>query len=214
MTPAMNSRLRTMAAAVMLTALGGCAGAHSYKQTLDAYLAARQAGDVELAGRHLSPDARIWFDVKTGPGRPKSLTGGWGAWDIEMNAVNTYDEVVITDDSISATFHERNDFSRLIGFPGWRSRSTFWFDEQGRIVEQLYVPLPQHPPQRVCFEAPLQWARLHRADELEVIYPNDRFEPSAESGRRWRALLIEWRNAVGLPIPDEVITRRANQRTQ
>lgn len=200
-------RVRTATAAATVAAiagLGGCTTKHPYQATLDRYLAARQAGRVDDASACLSPDARIWFEQKTGPGRPKSLTGGWGAWDVEMNAANTYDNVVITGDTLAATFHEQNDFSRLIGFPGWRSRSTFWFDDQGRISEQLYVPLPQHPPQQACFDPALDWAREHRPDELAGIYPNDQFEPSTETARRWRALLIEWRTAEGLPIPESV----------
>lgn len=204
----MLSRLSASATLVALIALaGGCATTHPHQRTLDAYLAARQAGDIDAARRHLAPDARIWFGEKTGPGRPKTLTGGWGAWDIEMHAVNTYDDVAITDETIAATFHERNDFSRLIGFPGWRSRSTFWLDEHDRISEQLYEPLPQHPPQSACFDAPLEWARQHRPDVLAEIYPDDQFAPSTETARRWRELLIDWRTDTGLPIPEAIRAR-------
>ncbi len=193
--------IRTVAIAIVTIASGtGCSSRHSYQRTLDSYLAAKQAGDAKQAATYLAPDARIWFDEKTGPGRPKSPISGWGAWDLELNAVNTYSDVEIVGNSLTALFHEQNDFSRLIGFPGWRSRSTYWFDEQGRIAEQLYEPMAQHPPMQAYFDAPLRWARTHHADELAAIYPEEQFRPNTDTARRWRTLLLAWRAETGLPI--------------
>ena len=60
----------------------GEAGPNSRIATVEAFRAARRAGDLELARSFLAPDPRVWYDAQEGDGAPWTLEGGrWKAWD-------------------------------------------------------------------------------------------------------------------------------------
>ena len=43
------------------------------------------------------------------------------------------------------------------------------------------------------------WARAHEPDEYAYLRPNGRIDPSGDRAPRTRALLLRWREAIGLP---------------
>ena len=72
----------------------------------------------------------------------------------------------------------------------------------GMVTAVLYQPMPITPSMNECFKPALEWVRHTHAEDLKAIYPKDQFAPSAETARRWRELLIEWRKTTGKPAID------------
>ena len=168
------------------------------RSQMEAFIEAVKSGEVggDAKEKFLSPHARIWFDQKTGPGNPLGISP-WREWDKVLNAHHDAESADSHVNAVTVTARETNDFSRLIDFPGWRAKSTYWFDAEGRIIEQLYEPMDVTPSFRECFKPALDWMTANKPEELRAIYPGNDFAPSADTAARWRAALIEWRAATG-----------------
>jgi hypothetical protein len=151
----------------------------------------------------LAPDARSWFDERTGPGDPYALEGRWSGWDAYFHTKNTYSEWTQGRDSVTASGEEMNDFYRLIERSPTRFRATWWLDAPGRIAGFLYEPRGAVVPGDRFAEAK-DWARREKPSELEYLMPNGRIDPSGDRPQRFRALLEEWRRAAKLPALDLV----------
>jgi len=41
---------------------------------------------------------------------------------------------------LSLRINEKNDFTKLIKFPGWKATEIVTFDDSGLIAEAMYVP--------------------------------------------------------------------------
>ncbi len=165
---------------------------------MDAFIEALQARDRAKMDSFYAAHARGWFDQKTGEGTPIAASP-WRAWDDELHVHRAIGSARIEANKVVVISSEINDFARLIDFPGWRATTTYWFNADGRITEKLYEPIDVKPSMRECFAPALDWARQHKAEELKAIYPDEQFAPTAESAKRWRDLLVEWRKATGKP---------------
>ena len=56
------------------------------------FVAARKRGDEAAASALMAPDARIWWEAKTGPGEPWTLGGKWNGWDSYFHSTNEYSD--------------------------------------------------------------------------------------------------------------------------
>lgn len=165
---------------------------------MEAFIDAAKSDDRSKMESFFAADARIWFDQKTGPGSSVAVSP-WRAWDDELHAQHVVESAAMDANTVRITSTETNDFARLIDFPGWRATSTYWFNGKGEITAQLYEPMDTTPSFRESFKPALEWTRANRPGELHAIYPNNDFAPSADTAKRWRAVLIEWRQATGKP---------------
>jgi hypothetical protein len=104
--------------------------------------------------------------------------------------------------SVLVVAHEISDFARLVEFSGSRAFVDYDFNAEGMVTSVLYRPMPIMPSMSDCFKPALEWVRQTHAEDLKTIYPKDQFAPNAETARRWRELLIEWRKATGKPDID------------
>ncbi len=172
--------LRLPVPAVLL-ALAACAvpapaEEHALIARTKAFRAARESGEVEAASSYLSEDPRQWFETREGPGRPWKLDGPWKRWDET----------------------EINDFYRLIERPASPVRLTWFWNDQGLLEGFLVAAMPHERASDRLGEAQA-WARQQRPDELAYLMPAGRLDPSGDRPERWKALLLEWRAAAGLP---------------
>lgn len=175
--------------------------------TVEAFRAARAAGDTEAAGELMAPDARLWFGAREGAGRPWDLDAGgpWAVWDEHFGGHSEPDgpwEVELEGRAVSAVMVEHNDYYRLTESAPGRWRGTYYLDEVGRIEGFLVARIPgveRDPGRTAEFEA---WAREHDPDEAAYLMPGGEIDPSGDRPARMRALLERWRAAVGLPPPE------------
>ena len=185
----------TIAAVLVgLSLCGGCL--HPLERRLTDYRAAKKRGDYETAAKYLAQDARIWFDKKEGPGHPLRARGGpYKDWDKEFRAVSTRRNVRVQGRTVTYISSEINDFYRLIERVPMDARVTYFFDEENKITGMLYAglsPKSKRPPDRKSeFEA---WTAKHYPGLLDS---EDMKIP--RNPKRWRELLVEWREDAGLP---------------
>lgn len=159
------------------------------------------AKDRETALGLLSPDYKIWFGKKEGAGISKQEVARMLEWDFALNPRRRIEELRINGREVVVRAHEDNDFSLLIGYPGWDAVSTFTVDHTGLITSQLYVPKQGQAGWKPYLEKALPWLREHRAEALARIYPNNRLSQTTESAREWVKNLRDWRAATGQPDP-------------
>ncbi len=76
---------------------------------------------------------------------------------------------------------------------------NFRFTPDGKIKEELVILLGSGPSFEEKLQPALDWLGTNYPDDLAEIYPNNQFVFSGENAIRWRKLLIEWREDVGLP---------------
>lgn len=182
------------AVAVSIACLAGCM--HPYRQTIDAYRAAKKVGDYKTASSYMADDARIWFGEKEGPGNALTAKGGpYRNWDKEFHSTSTKKNYETGDHTLSYTSFEINDYYRMIDRTPTPARVTYYFNDDGKITGMLYRglnPGKQRPPDRRCeFDRWVEKKYPGLIESEEMNIPNN--------PRRWRELLVEWRADVGLP---------------
>ena len=170
-------------------------------EIVEAFRAAREAGRLEEARSYLGPDPRIWYDRREGEGAPWRLGGGrFAAWDEHFQGVTERATPwVVEADRVWADMAETNDYYRLLERPEpgiWRA--TYFLDGQGRIAGFMVSGVPGREPspsRRKEFEA---WAREQDPVESEYLMPGGSLDPTGDRAPRMRALILRWREAVGL----------------
>jgi hypothetical protein len=143
----------------------------------------------------LAPGYRYWFKSRDGAGESAAehLRPGW---DSELHATLRADSIGARGGHVTARVHEDNDFSRLIGHPGWDALLSLEVDEGGAIVTEVYQPLENAPSWRPYLQRALPWLREHRSAALDRDFAGGRLVESRESAREWRAMLKAWRQAM------------------
>jgi len=163
-----------------------------------ALLEARKGGDEAAARALMSPDARIWWEKREGPGQPWGLVSKWSGWDAYFHSQNDYTDFRETGDTVAASGVEINDFYRLIERPPQRFRATWWLDSAGKIAGFLYEPRGSTVPGEDRLDQFKAWARKEKPAELEYLMPGGQFDPTGDRPQRFHAILLEWRKAAGL----------------
>jgi hypothetical protein len=179
--------------------LGAATPTFEPKKWLDQYLEVKHQRNLEAQKKLIAPGARIWYVEKVGEGFAIDLDDEGSQWDRVLNASLTYTNPVVSGDTITADFLERNDFYRLAGISAWKAKITFRFDAQGRIVEELYVPDKSQPGSKEYLKPFVEWARKNQPEVLEKIYPKGRFHRTGETAKMWVKALTDWRKATGQP---------------
>ena len=185
----MESYKRRVWLALALIALLRCASSRTPAATVQRYL---HATSLDEAASVLGPDYRLWFEERRGAGIDRTATLTMLQWDYALHTRHRVDDLQVHGKEVVATVHEDNDFSLLLGFPGWDATSTFMTDDSGHIVSQLYVPKPGQPDWRPYLDAPLAWIREHEPEVLPRIFPNGKLNQSAEGAKEWVRVLRAW----------------------
>lgn len=143
-------RSRTPVFAVLLSALGVAQGTASSEENVvnepraNAYVAAVEsllsARTVDDALRLFAPDYRLYFYDDEGEGIARDGVAAMLQWEHALNP-RRYDRALAVERNLlTGRVYEGNDFTRLIGFPGWEGRISFWFDDEGRIQSSSTSP--------------------------------------------------------------------------
>ena len=103
------------------------------------------APSTELKAKLMADNYRSYFMKKEGKGDDKtaSLTS-FHNWDGQLNPDVKILRHQSKDNIWFVQFNEQNDFSKLIGFPGWKGSMSVTFDSNGLIAETIYFPDSTH----------------------------------------------------------------------
>ncbi|MEE8154431.1 MAG: DUF1573 domain-containing protein [Phycisphaerales bacterium] len=176
---------------------------HPLYAKLLGYREARKARDAERIADFLADESRIWFDKKEGPGtlRKASGDGPWAEWDREMKSTGTTHEYSVNGNELLTVVSETNDYYKLLDRKPTPYQITYWFDDDERIEGMLVSSLPKEPETKGRYDQFKAWADEQHPGVLDELQPEGKIIPSKENAIRWRKLLIEWREDVGLPVP-------------
>ena len=165
------------------------------QQTFESYRNALNNHDIEKALSFLAENFKlvfIDFDMTMTKEQVVDVLG----WDAGANGKVTHGELQIFENTIASIFSEQNDFLKLIDIPELKAKITYEFGEDGLIEQQLYEALPNQPSFEKRMRPAVEWAMVHRKEELAVIYPHNQMVFNEEMARRWVALLQEWHTAT------------------
>jgi hypothetical protein len=162
------------------------------KDVIDTYLEATNHHNIDDALDLLADDFTLDFEGTEFSIRKQDMPDVLG-WDKGVNGHVEFDDLRLEGDSVKGQFTERNEFLELLGIKELKSENTFIVDESGRISKQLYKANPGQPSFIEKLQPAIQWARQHRPDVLDRIYPDNQMQYNEEMGTRWVQLLREWR---------------------
>jgi outer membrane murein-binding lipoprotein Lpp len=178
--------------------LAGCANERLVRR-VQAYHLAHTSGDLAAESAALSPDARTWYESRSGAGEPlrPGRTGRYAHWDTFFHSRSTFSDWIVCGREVTATVHETNDFYRLLDWKPNPYQMTWWFDDRDRITGVMVRSLPGKETSRM--EEFRAWAAVHDPTEIEYLMPKGKLDPTGDRPERWKALLVRWREAAGLP---------------
>jgi hypothetical protein len=167
---------------------------------VQAFCAAREAGDFETCKQLVDDDPRQWWDAREGEGSPMKFGAGrWSAWDEHFRGKSEQvTDWVVDGEAVWADFFEINDYFLLTERGGGYWRSTYFFDANGKISGSMVSAVAGRPTPKGRgreFEA---WARAAHPQEAEYLMPGGNIDPTGDRAPRMRALLNEWRETVSL----------------
>lgn len=173
-----------------------CSMAMSNTQRVQAYRAAHERGDVSAEAAFLAPDAKMFYEERTGAG--DALTAGrsgrYAHWDEFFHSTSTLTEWMEEGNAVTATVYETNDFYQLLDWKPKPYRMTWRFDANGHITDALVQSLPGEATRGRLNEFQ-EWARANHPEELEYLMPNGRIDPTGDRAERFKKILTEWRAA-------------------
>jgi hypothetical protein len=91
-------------------------------------------------------------------------------------------------------FNEQNDFSKLIGYPGWKGTELISFNSKKKIQQVIYIPNDANPNYKKWLEPAIAWLKKNKPNELDEVYKNGKLVQSAATAKKWVSLLKTWRN--------------------
>lgn len=174
---------------------------HRWIRLAREYRRAVTAGDTARVDELQAPGARIWFEEKSGPGRPLNTKGKgpWAQWDTFFRARSEQSDYVIQGNAVRFTNVESNDWFRLVERVPLPYHIFYFFDDDDRISGKLVQAIEgrERSPDRLDeFEA---WAAEKHPGLIEKLMPDGRIDPRPENARLWKTHLLEWRAEAGLP---------------
>lgn len=158
-----------------------------------AYRDAHTRGDIAAEAQFLAPNARIWYEQKTGGGDP--LTAGrsdrYKHWDEFFHSHSELRDWRVDGNAVTATVHETNDFYRLLDWKPVPYTMTWWLNADGLITGAMVQRGKGKATNRLDeFRA---WANVYRPAELDYLMPGGKLDPTGDRAERWKAILLEWR---------------------
>jgi hypothetical protein len=161
-----------------------------YSAKINSYL---NAADTLTKSMYMADNFHSFFMNKNGVGKNRTQAlESFQNWDGPMHPDVKILSYSFHDSIWLVTFNEQNDFSKLIGFPGWKGTTTFTFNAAGLIKETVYIPdstnLSYHP----FLQLALVWLQKDKPEALDEVYQNGKLIQTEATAVKWRTLLQEW----------------------
>jgi hypothetical protein len=165
---------------------------NKYLKEINVYL---NASTKEEKSKYMAEDFHSHFMTNDGSGKNKSesLTS-FQSWDGPLHPDIQIINYSFHDSIWKITFNEQNDFTKPIGFPGWKGATTFTFNSAGLIKETLYVPDSANLSYRPYLKPALDWLQKNMPGELSEVYQNNKLIQTEATAIKWSALLKKWKS--------------------
>ena len=166
-----------------------------YLHRIKTYLSASTR---ESKGRFLSDDFQSFFLEWKGEGKNKTTAlQSFLNWDAPLHPDVSVTSYKAHANTWTVQFVEQNDFSKLIGFPGWKGTETIIFNGKKKIREVLYVPDEDNPPYKKWLQPAVDWLQQNKSTELSELYKGGKLIQTPEAASKWVELLQLWRKETG-----------------
>ena len=163
-----------------------------YLKKIDSYL---NASSVAVKSKYMSEDYQSFFMEKKGAGEGKEAAlQSFQNWDGPLNPDVKILAYAGKDGYWVIKFKEQNDFSKLIGFPGWKGSMIIRFNANDLIGETIYVPDPANPSYKPWLQPALDWLEKNFPEELKTVYENKKLVKNEISAHKWKFLLKKWKD--------------------
>jgi len=163
----------------------------TYLHRINFYLNAHSVKD---RGRYLSNDYHSFFMETKGQGKDRThALQSFSNWDAPLHPDVTILNYTVNGDNWSTEINEQNDFSKLIGFPGWKATEIIKFNPKGKISEVTYLPNEDNPDYKKWLEPAIQWLQKNKPFELNEIYKEESLVQTPQTATKWIELLRQWR---------------------
>jgi hypothetical protein len=164
----------------------------SHLKKINCYL---NASTINEKAKYMAEDYRSFFMNKKGNGKSKTeALQSFQNWDAPMHPDITVISYSFLDSIWQVTFNEQNDFTKPIGFPGWKGTTTFVFNSAGLIKETIYVPDSANLSYKPFLQPALDWLQKNKPAELNEVYQNGKLVQTEEAANKWRTLLRTWQS--------------------
>ena len=153
------------------------------------------ASDTAEKSKYMANNFRSFFMSKEGSGKNKSQAlQSFQNWDGPMHPDIKIINYTFHDSIWTVTFNEQNDFTKPIGFPGWKGTTTFVFNAEGLIQETVYVPDSTNISYKPFLQPALNWLQQNMPTELIEVYQNGKLIQTETAAIKWRILLQKWQS--------------------
>jgi hypothetical protein len=162
-----------------------------YLKKIIAYL---NAPTVEAKSKYMAENYRSYFLEKKDSGQDKkSALQSFQNWDGQLNPDIKISQYRVHNKDWLITFNEQNDFSKLIGFPGWKGSMDISFDDAGLIVQTIYIPDSTNPAYKPFLQPAIDWLQKNMPTELNTVYQDHKLVRNEMTAKEWKILLQAWR---------------------
>jgi hypothetical protein len=162
-----------------------------YRHRIETYLNAHTREGKE---EYMSEDYRSYFMEKKGVGKNKEQAlQSFSEWDAPLHPDITILNHVGNRNTWKIEFNEQNDFSKLIGFPGWKGTEMIRFNSKKMIDEMIYIPGDTNPDYKKWLQPAVEWLQKNKPDELNEVYKDAKLIQTPETAKKWVSLLQLWR---------------------
>jgi hypothetical protein len=165
-----------------------------YLKRINAYLNAPDAGTKE---RYMAYDYHSYFSQKKGEGEDKTASlESFSRWDASLNPDIKILSYSVANRRWQIDLNEQNDFSKSIGYPGWKAKEILILNKKGFIKEAIYIPDPASPSYKKWLQPAVEWLQKNIGDSLNHVYQNGKLIQTAATAREWVTLLKRWRDSI------------------
>ena len=163
-----------------------------YLKSINAYL---NASTVAEKSKYMAENFQSFFISRGQNSENKSeALRSFQNWDGPLHPDIKILSYTVQDSVWQVTFNEQNDFSKPIGFPGWKGTITFIFNSQAAIRETIYVPDSTNLPYKPFLQPALNWLQANMPAELSEVYQNGKLVQTEATAKKWKILLAKWQS--------------------
>lgn len=155
------------------------------------------AHSIEARGKFLSEDYHSFFAEKKGKGKNKSAAlKSFSNWDAPLNPDIKIISYKIKGSEWEVEFNEQSDFTKPIGFPGWKGKQLITFNSHKQITQSIYIPNDENPDYKEWLQPAMDWLEKNHPAELKQVYQEHKLVQNPEAARKWVSLLQQWKEAT------------------
>lgn len=165
---------------------------NAYLEKIKGYLNAQTVAE---KSEYMADNYRSYFISKENGGKNKAeALASFQDWDGPMHPDVNVINYTFHDCTWTVIFNEQNDFSKAIGFPGWKGTTIFVFASNGLIQETTYVPDSTNVSYKPFLRPAVDWLKANMPDELNEVYQNGKLVQTETAANKWKVLLAKWQS--------------------